>query len=75
MKIGTVFVIAFVVIIFAAVAYTALQVKSAVDSTKTINATKVMYESPIGQAFAPFAPVILITFGVVCFLVFMVKKL
>jgi|WetSurMetagenome_2_1015567.scaffolds.fasta_scaffold02467_20 hypothetical protein len=61
--------------IFAAVIYAALQVKSAVDSTKVINVTQVMYESPVGQAFAPFAPVIIIVFGIVCFIVFMIKRL
>jgi hypothetical protein len=75
MKGITLLVLFFVVVVLAAVGYAAMQVKSAVDSTKIVNATDIMYTSPIGQAFAPFAPVILIVFGIVCIVVFMVKRL
>ena len=74
MKLPTLLIIVFVMVLFGAVVYTGLQVKNAVDSTKVINASQVMYESPVGQAFAPWAPVILIVFGISCFLVFMVKS-
>ena len=74
MKAITIIILGLAAVMIAAVVWTAMQVKSAVDDIHIINASKIMYESPVGQVFSPFAPVILIVFGIVCFLVFMVKS-
>jgi H+/Cl- antiporter ClcA len=74
MRAITIFLLVFAAIIVVAVGFTAIMVKDAIAGTPVINATEVLYESPIGKVFSPLAPVILIVFGIVCLIIFMIKK-
>lgn len=75
MKAITIFLFVFAAIIVVAVGFTAMTVTEAIAGTPVINATQVLYDSPAGKVFSPFAPVILIAFGAACIILFMVKKL